>query len=231
MNSEGTHNEGSPLPEGTDNPRRGVVDTSPSDPQEYLEPGESHRPISVWVVTFMGVLLFWGGLHLQSYSGAYHPLVYDENSFGIGGAVTNVVKEVDPYVLGKRLFADTCAKCHQADGLGLPGQYPPLANSEWVLADSPDRMIRIVLDALQGPVKVNGVTFNNVMTPWRDTLNDQQIAAIITYERTHKEWGHHASPVAPEQVAAIRKETQAQAAIGPWTAEALLAIPTHGVKN
>ena len=217
-------------PEEAQASRRGVVDTAPSDPRENLEPGEAHRPISVWVVGFMGVVLFWGGLHLQGYSGAYKALVYDENSPGYGGPVSNIVKEVDPYVLGKRLFADTCAKCHQADGLGLPGQYPPLANSEWVLAESPDRVIRIVLDALQGPVKVNGATFNNSMTPWRDTLNDQQIAAIITYERTHKEWGHHASPVSPEQVAAIRKQTQDHASAGPWTAEALLAIPTHGPK-
>lgn len=204
----------------------GVDDIAPSDPREPVEPGEAHRPISVWVVAFMGVVLFWGGSHLQSYSGSFKPLVYNEEDSGRGGLATNAVREVDPYTMGKRLFADTCAKCHQPDGEGLAGQYPPLAHSDWVLASSPDRMIRIVLDALQGPVKVNGATYNNTMTAWRDSLTDQQIAAIITFERTHKEWGHHASAVSPEQVAAIRKATTNRS--GPWTAEELLAIPEHG---
>ena len=90
----------------------------------------------------------------------------------------------------------------------MPGQYPPLVGSEWVLASGPARMIRIVLDALQGPVKVKGLNFNNTMTPWRDTLTDQQIAAIITYVRTQKDWGHNASPVTPEEVAGHSRETK-----------------------
>jgi hypothetical protein len=88
-------------------------------------------------------------------------------------------------------------------------------------------MIRIVLDALQGPVKVKGLDFNNTMTPWRDTLTDQQIAAVVTYVRTQKDWGHNASPVTPEEVAAIRAKTKSRPATGPWTAAELAAIPEH----
>jgi hypothetical protein len=65
------------------------------------------------------------------------------------------------------------------------------------------------------------------MTPWRDTLNDQQIAAIITFVRTQKEWGHTATPVTPEEVAAIRKKTKDRSTLGPWTAAELLALPDH----
>lgn len=208
-------------------PRTGVADLACADLREPVEPAEDHPPLPLWLVTFIGALLFWGGIYMQRYSGGYAAAVYNENSSGLSAARTNAVAQVDPYALGKRLFADTCAKCHQPDGQGVPGQYPPLVGSEWVLASSPTRMIRIVLDALQGPVKVKGLEFNNNMTPWRDSLTDQQIAAIITYVRTQKDWGQNASRVTPEQVAEIRKKTKDHAALGPWTVAELLAIPEH----
>jgi mono/diheme cytochrome c family protein len=207
--------------------QKGVGDLAPSDSNESIQPREDHPPLSLWLVAFAGAVLFWGGIYLQRYSGGYAGMVYNENVSGLGAGKTNVVAPVDPYALGRRLFADTCAKCHQPDGHGVSGQYPPLVGSEWVLASGPTRMIRIVLDALQGPVKVKGVDFNNTMTPWRDTLTDQQIAAVITYVRTQKDWGNRASPVTPAEVAEIRKKTKDRSALGPWTVPELLAIPEH----
>ena len=205
----------------------GVNDLAVSDPREHLEPGEAQRPLSLWLLTFIGAVLFWGGWYVQRYSGAYEALVYDEHAAGIGVSRTNAAVTVDPYVLGKRLFNDTCAKCHQPDGQGLPGQYPPLVGSEWVLAADPARMIRIVLDGLQGPIKVKGIEFNNVMTPWRDALTDQQIAAVLTFVRGQKEWGHTAAPVTPEEVGSIRAKTKDRALLGPWTAAELLSLPEN----
>jgi mono/diheme cytochrome c family protein len=74
---------------------------------------------------------------------------------------------------------------------------------------------------------VKGLDFNNTMTPWRDTLTDQQIAAIVTYVRTQKEWGQNVSPVTPEEVAAIRAKTKSRPMTGPWTVSELLVIPEH----
>jgi mono/diheme cytochrome c family protein len=205
----------------------GVADMAPADPREYLEPGEMDRPISLSYVLFLCVLFAWGGFYVQRYSAGYDAQGYDEYSAGPGAVKTNAVQAVDPYVLGRRLYGDTCAKCHQQDGLGVAGQYPPLVGSEWVLSPGPARMIRIVLDTIQGPITVKGQQYNNTMTPWRDTLNDQQIAAVITYVRTQKEWGHTASPVTPEEVADIRKKTKDRPALGPYTASEMLAIPDH----
>ncbi len=205
----------------------GVADLAPADPLEYLEPGEMDRPLSLTFVMFLCVFFSWGGFYIQRYSAGYDALGYDEHSTGPGSAKTNLVRTVDPYVLGKRLFADTCAKCHQPDGQGVPGQYPPLAGSEWVLAAGPARMVRIVLDAVQGPITVKGGQYNNNMTPWRDALTDQQIAAVVTYVRTQKDWGHTASPVTPDQISNIRNQTKDRPAIGPWTASELLAVADH----
>jgi mono/diheme cytochrome c family protein len=205
----------------------GVADLAAADPREHIEPSETERPISLWLVMFVSAFFAWGGFYVQRYSGGYRTLVYNENALGLDAALTNAVQTVDPYSLGKRLFSDTCAKCHQPDGQGLAGQYPPLVGSEWVLASGSARMIRIVLDAVQGPITVKGAQFNNSMTPWRDTLTDRQIAGVITYVRTQQEWGNTASPVTPEEVAAIRKKTERRPALGPWTVTELLAIPEN----
>ncbi len=199
-------------------------DLPPAIQRERPEPLEGNHPMSLLFVTFVAVLFFWGGFYLQRFSGGYQPFSYNENTLG-GGATNAPAKPLDPFAEGKRLFVDTCAKCHQADGQGLAGQYPPLAGSEWVKAEGAARIIRIVLDGLQGPIKVKGADFNNQMVPWRDVLTDQQIASVITYVRGEKGWGNNASAISAEQVAAVRQKTKTRPATGSWTAGELLKIP------
>ena len=208
--------------EGTD-----VVSMHAAVLREKGEPKEGREPISLWLVALMSGLLFWGGFYLQRYSGGYKPSIYNENSSGVAPVQAAAAPVLDLFAQGKRLFADTCGKCHQLNGQGTPGQYPPLAGSEWVLAAGPARMIRIVLDGLQGDITVKGTTFNNQMVPWRDVFSDQQIAAVITYVRGEKDWGNTAGEVKPEQVAAIREKTKTRPATGSWTAPELQAIPEN----
>jgi mono/diheme cytochrome c family protein len=111
---------------------------------------------------------------------------------------------------GAELFT-RCAACHQATGLGVPGAYPPLAGSEWLL-NNPEVPIRIVLHGLQGDITVKNTKFNNSMTPFGDQLSDAEIAAIITYERSS--WGNAASKITAEQVASVRAATKSQTT--PW---------------
>src|SRR5919204_6236645 len=112
--------------------------------------------------------------------------------------------ELSPRDRGKKVFAANCQTCHQANGLGVAGQYPPLAGSEFTTGGS-RRPAMIVLKGLTGPVTVKGQQFGSaVMQPWDKTLTDQKIADVLTYERS--EWGNNASPVTTEQIAALRKE-------------------------
>src|SRR5690606_37350208 len=101
-----------------------------------------------------------------------------------------------------------CVTCHQANGKGLPGAFPPLAGSEWVHGD-PARIIKIVLKGMMGPVKVGNQEFNSVMTPLESLLTDEEIAAVVTYVRN--EWENQGSAVTAEQVATIRQATAGQA--------------------
>lgn len=121
---------------------------------------------------------------------------------------------------GAELFT-RCAACHQASGLGVPGAYPPLAGSEWLL-NNPEVPIRIVLHGIQGPITVKGGSFNNAMTPFGDQLTDDEIAAIISYERSS--WGNSASKITAEQVASVRAATKSQTS--PWKPDDLKGMIT-----
>jgi mono/diheme cytochrome c family protein len=111
--------------------------------------------------------------------------------------------------------------CHQANGLGTPGQFPPLAESDWVNEAEPGRMIRIVLNGLQGPITVKGQNYNNVMVSW-NMLSDDDIAAVITFVRQNREWGNKASAVTPEQVKAVRAKVKGRTTA--YTPDELLKI-------
>lgn len=102
---------------------------------------------------------------------------------------------------GKQVYLGLCYACHQADGKGLPGAFPPLARSDFLLADR-ERAIRIVLKGLSGPVTVNGVTLNSAMPPLEGGLTDEQIADVLTY--VYNAWGNDGASFKPAQVKAIR---------------------------
>lgn len=120
---------------------------------------------------------------------------------------------------GKAMYEATCLACHQVHGMGQIGLAPPLVGSEWV-SGSQDRLIRIVLHGLRGPIKVKGETFELDM-PALGVLDDEQISAALTYIR--REWGHTFEPVTPEAVKKVRDATASREEA--WTMADLLKIP------
>jgi mono/diheme cytochrome c family protein len=103
--------------------------------------------------------------------------------------------------LGKRLFTTICAACHQSNGQGIPGRFPPLAGSDLLNSDK-HRAIKIVVNGLQGEVVVNGRTFNNSMPKF--PLNDQDVASALTY--VYNSFGNSGKDVTPAEVSAVRRE-------------------------
>ena len=121
---------------------------------------------------------------------------------------------------GGQLFATYCAACHGANGEGaVNSQFPPLAGSPWPLGD-PDRAIKIVLMGLQGPVEVNGRTWNLEMPPQGAALTDDQIAGILTYVRSS--WGNKAAAVTVDRVKTVRASLGNRA--NHWTAPEILKL-------
>ncbi len=140
---------------------------------------------------------------------------------GKPGVVVPVVKALtnEQQVLfdsGKQTFAGLCAACHQPTGKGLEGLAPPLVDSEWVNGD-PDRIVKVIMHGLRGPIKVKGVAYSYDM-PAAGFLTDEQIAGVLTYIR--REWDHEAAPVTLDLVQKIRAETKGRT--DAWTEPELL---------
>lgn len=97
---------------------------------------------------------------------------------------------------------NTCLPCHGATGAGIPGAFPPLAESEWVNGPI-ENLIRIQLRGLIGPISVKGKQYNSAMGP-NSTMSDDEIAAVLTHVRSS--FGNTSSAVTADQVKALRSE-------------------------
>jgi nitrite reductase (NO-forming) len=119
-------------------------------------------------------------------------------------AIAGLTKEMQ-IEKGKQVYMGLCFACHQPDGKGLPAVFPPLAQSDYMLADR-DRAVRVVLKGLTGPVTVNGKTYDSAMPPQEAALTDQQVADVLTY--VYNSWGNQGDAFKADHVKAIRNEAR-----------------------
>lgn len=98
---------------------------------------------------------------------------------------------------GLALYMSTCAACHQTDGMGLPGAFPPLAGSTIVNDENPEMLIRIILQGYDARPEYA------IMVGFADMLSDEEIAAIANHERSS--WGNKAAPISASEVSKIRE--------------------------
>ncbi|HZN40823.1 MAG TPA: PVC-type heme-binding CxxCH protein [Planctomycetota bacterium] len=117
---------------------------------------------------------------------------------------------------GASVYSRTCIACHGLDGKGLMPSFPPLDGSDW-LNGTPARAIHIVLHGLQGEIMVGDTKFVGAMPPLGWTLQDAEIADVLTYVR--QRWSNDAAPITVEQVAACRAAAGKRLAM--WTVEEL----------
>lgn len=103
---------------------------------------------------------------------------------------------------GKPLYKQHCSVCHQVDGSGVPGMFPPLTESDYIQGDL-KQLVGIVVQGLEGPVTVKGVEYNSLM-PGLPYLKDDEIANVLSYVR--QSFGNKASEVSESEVSEIRKE-------------------------
>ncbi|NBV24365.1 MAG: cytochrome c [Proteobacteria bacterium] len=197
---------------------------APAPARVESEPTIAAGSSSAWPFVLLGVVLFGCFLYVENTGGAFRADIY-QTGMKTPPPVIGESIEVQLYKEGAKQYA-ACAGCHQPNGLGSPAlNFPPLAGSEWVLREKPDRMIRIMLDAIEGPVSVKGTVYDNpAMVPFREVLNDFQVAAIATFVRGNAEWGNKAGVVLPEQVKAIREGTASRGG-AKWRTESLDPVP------
>ncbi|HTD68597.1 MAG TPA: cytochrome c, partial [Candidatus Limnocylindria bacterium] len=104
---------------------------------------------------------------------------------------------------GKLLYLQHCVICHQGNGQGTPGTFPPLAKSDYLMARA-ENGIRPLVEGLSGRITVNGSNYNNTMPPI--LLTDEQVAAVLTFVRNT--WNNATNAIAVELVTAVRSKSR-----------------------
>jgi len=143
---------------------------------------------------------------------AYETAMAHLNGKSLDKERTEIVKtelsgtERDLFIKGKEIYSRDgyCITCHQPDGRGLTASgFPPIANSHWVEGNE-ERLIKLVLKGLQGPMEVLGTRYSGdvPMTPFEGMLTNEEIAAVLTYVRNS--FGNRADVITPGKVGQVR---------------------------
>lgn len=181
-------------------------DISPQQERENPDPHERANPVPWPMILLAAVLVGFGVVYILR-ADIESPAVWGDgrSAAELAGTSRLAGAKVD----GAALFSSLCAACHQATGQGLPGVFPPLAGSEWVIGKD-STAAAILLHGINGSLTVKGTVYNGAMPAFGGQLNDEQIAAVLTHIRS--QWGNSAAPVSAETVAAAREAHQARTA-------------------
>lgn len=183
-------------------------DAKPEDKQAIRDRYEGHYtgPCNAWAVSPATGRTYCSspklGFSTEAAYAAAAPKKADDSAFAGFDAKSPDEKKALLVAEGEKVYGANCAACHQATGMGLPPSFPPLANDPVVNGGPVDEQIHTVLNGLNGKV-INGVAYAGAMSPFAATLTDNQIAAVITFERNS--WGNNGGIVEPAQVLAQRK--------------------------
>jgi len=177
--------------------------------RENADPSERVHPLPWFLIMFIGAMGMWGGFYIYSTSSGSSSAYGDQRTASTlrpPEASLTALMAVD----GAQIYAGKCASCHQANGAGISGVFPPLAGAEWVTGDE-KILSNILLHGVNGPLEVKGNVYNGLMPAW-NSLSDEEIAAVLTYIR--RNWGNQAPAVTAATVQVQREATKGRT--GPY---------------
>jgi mono/diheme cytochrome c family protein len=180
---------------------------------ENADPHEQNNPVPKVVLGLVFGLVVWAVAYIFWQEPDGMAALGDHREPAALAAGAGEKKALD----GAAIFANTCQACHQATGKGLPGVFPPLAGSEWVLA-APEHISQIVLHGVTGQITVLGASYSGAMPAFGGQFSDAEIAAVTTFVRS--QWGNSADKISAEQVAQARAASAERT--DPWAGEAAL---------
>lgn len=187
--------------------------------REKAEPVVKHEPLPFWpLICFFGITIVASG-YIGKNSGEFDPMAtvkqgYKDTIQTPGGGEsavqgdTGTPEEIWVKKGGKIFKKGACAGCHGGSGMGVPGQFPPLADSEWVNGGT-ERLAMILLHGLAGPMTVKGKGYNGQMPPQGLVFDDAQLAQLMSFIRQN--WGNTGDLVTEEMVAFAREKYKGQA--------------------
>ena len=198
-----------------------------NEPKSFLasrdaEPKASSSTVPMWIFALTLILIYLATVYFDDHGGWFDSKVY---------APYDNAAQLDAYqpksgaaamlARGQQVYSQICAACHGADGLGKPGQAPPLCGSEWVIAKGYSRLAHIPLTGVTGDLKVEGKDWNMAMAAMGAALSDSDLASVLTYIRGS--WGNKAEPVSADDVAGVRKAIGKNTA--PMSAQTMMGMP------
>jgi len=185
-----------------------LVNAYSSEIGDEFEPEqiESPTPIPTWawvlvLLVVMGAAGFLSTSLHQPREG-YSEVPIASVSSGSSSEETSGAGEAAGDNLGPKIYGNNCSSCHQANGAGLPGVFPPLKGNAVVLDDDPSEHILAILEGLQGK-EIDGLAYASPMPGFAAVLSDEEIATVVNHERT--QWGNSAKIVDAETVKKLRK--------------------------
>ena len=195
---------------------------SNSPQQPDAEPASSPAAVPMGIIVLTLVLFFLGMVYFDHHSGWFNAQVYEP--YASAEQLESYQPKSGEAALiahGKARYDQVCGLCHGPNGEGKPGQAPPLAGSEWVNTKGFQRPATIPLEGLNGPVTVEGQTWNLSMPPMGAAMTDEDLADVLTYIRSS--WGNKGGPVTAADIKALRAKIGAHPQ--PLTSETLKALP------
>jgi mono/diheme cytochrome c family protein len=186
------------------------------------EPTAARSHMPMWIFVVLLLLLYVGGIYFDRHSGWFDPQIYSPYANAAmldayqpkSGAAAAAAQ-------GKKIYEQICGVCHGVDGLGKPGQAPPLAGSEWVLAKGAQRLAHIPLMGVNGDIKVEGKDWNMNMAAMGAGLSDADLANVLTYIRSS--WGNKAGEVSADDVKTVRASIGAHPQ--PMSGDQMMKLP------
>jgi mono/diheme cytochrome c family protein len=175
---------------------------------EHADPHEQYNPVPRVVIGLVLALIVWAVSYIVIQGADGVPSLGDRRQ---PATLAEGVGPGQRQVNGGQIYTANCQACHQANGQGLPGVFPPLAGSPWVTGN-PSVLKQILLHGLTGPIEVSGTTYNGAMPAFGKQLSDEEIAAVATHIRS--QWGNSAPAVDAPSVAAAREATTSRSE--PW---------------
>jgi mono/diheme cytochrome c family protein len=193
--------------------------SSPADASQKSSGRLQGSAVPVALLVLLVLLLYWGVMYFDSHGGDFDPRVYAPYRSLAELQMYQPRTEGPNLIRGKQVFETVCALCHGVNGEGKPGQAPPLAGSELAQA-APERMIRVPLFGLTGPLTVLGQQFNLSMPAMGASLSPDDLAATLTYIRTS--FGNKASAITADQITAVKAKVGNRSQ--PFTVDELNAV-------
>jgi mono/diheme cytochrome c family protein len=167
------------------------------------EPTATRSTLPMWILAVTLMLLYLGAVYFDHHGGWFDAKVYTpydsaeqlEAYQPKSGAAAMMSR-------GKQVYEQVCGLCHGNDGLGKPGQAPPLAGSEFVMAKDFKRLTHIPLLGVSGQITVKGRQYNMNMAAMGAALSDSDLADVLTYIRAS--WGNGMGAITPDEVKSVR---------------------------